>query len=125
MKETNKTKIEDYLQKTSLHTFKIKGDDYLKVVPIITKDNIKTYIIVKILPHSNVPNIDVSSIESIIKYYDDNAKNVIKNNIFLNKKSQSIKKRRDINSVCEKIQDIAKNMFLDSNTKYNLEKEFK
>ena len=106
MKKTTeqiKNEIISYLTKTSHHTF-MKNGSYFKVLREETDDSV----VFKMLQDEKVSLIDINQ---YIKWYGDNAKNVIKHRLFLHYhpdyKVIAIKSttdvRKTINELIEKI----------------------
>jgi len=92
-KEESKKQVIDYLTKTSKHVFELKktyysGETdervYLKVLEVNDE-------FAKVLDNGKIRNI---SIDSAVKYYGGNAKNVIGNSLFVMRDAKSVRQTK-------------------------------
>ena len=91
--KTNAQKVFDYLEKTSKHTFSYEDGSLFKVV----KDGDDFYIVDE---KSSFPTKKIN-IDNTISYYENNAKNVLKHRLFLNRPIKSVKNNKFTNSKIE------------------------
>ena len=114
--EQNKQEVINYLTKTSIHTFlkpkaTFKWGDMNKPGHYEYDYEDSTYFKVFnegekwfYIEDGKIKNLDI---EHYLKYYDSNAKCVISNFLFLNKKMKSVRNNKFIQS---KINDVLKNI---------------
>jgi hypothetical protein len=96
MKKTNeqiKTEVINYLTKTSNHTFQKENGSYLKV---FKKDDGSFYVF-----EDKTVNLPIN-IDQYISWYGENAKNVIKHRLFLDKKMKSVKNIKSLEEIMKK-----------------------
>lgn len=96
-KEEIKSEVLNYLKKSSNHLFKI-GDSEHKIL-------LEGDFYIRITGNE----IAISNINTIINYYDNNAKNVIKNELFLNPRyyNKEIKTIKNYKLARRKYEDIS------------------
>lgn len=100
--ENHKNQVMDYLTKTSKHTFtKTDLSDPTKFTyfKVFINDSVIT-----VLENNKIRTIDV---DWYVRYYKENAKNVITHSLFLNKKMKSVKTTKFVKS---QIEDILQNI---------------
>jgi hypothetical protein len=91
--ETNyKKQVINYLTKTSAHTFQKKDESYLKI--FIDGET------VKVLEGNKLTVLDV---DQYVKWYLENAKNVVTHRLFLNKEMRSVKQTKYVRSKINEI----------------------
>lgn len=107
-KEQIKNEINDYLDMTSKHVFIVpnkinkwsKNNEHYYEYDY---DNYKLFKIIKIdNKYYDLRNKEID-IDSYIKIWNNNAKNVIKNKLFLNKKMKSIKNTKYIKNMVDEL----------------------
>ena len=95
--EQIKQQVIDYLTKTSKHTFvkQNKNTEELSYFKVIKDDEA-----FKVLEDGKVKSLETGffSIDNYVKIYGENAKNVFKNQLFLNKKMKSVKNNKFVKS---------------------------
>lgn len=98
-KEESKKQVIEYLTKNSNHVFSVKknqysSDDrvYLKVIKT-DEGNFK------VLDNGRVRDINV---DRMVDYYGGNAKNIIKQSLFLNRKAESVRQTKYVTAEINK-----------------------
>ena len=95
MKKTNeqiKTEVINYLTKTSKHTFQKENGSYFKVVQ--SGKGFQVF-------ENKTLNIEWN-IDQYIFWYGENAENVIKHRLFLDKKMKSVKNIKSLEEIMKK-----------------------
>jgi predicted acetyltransferase len=95
MKKTNeqiKTEVINYLTKTSKHTFQKENGSYFKVFQ--SGNGFQVF-------ENKTLNIEWN-IDQYISWYGENAKNVIKHRLFLDKKMKSVKNIKSLEEIMKK-----------------------
>ena len=96
-KEQHKQEVIDYLTKTSKHTFQYPDGSLYKII----KDEDKFFVVDE-KAHSNYKVREINIAQQII-YYGNNTKCVIKHQLFLDRKTKSIRTNKYTN---ERINDV-------------------
>jgi hypothetical protein len=95
--ETNyKKQVMTYLTKTAGHTFQKKDESYFKVS--IDGET------VKVLEGNKLIKLDI---DQYVKWYGENARNVVSHRLFLNKEMKSVKQTKYVK---DEISEILKNI---------------
>jgi hypothetical protein len=125
---TVEEKMMNYLNKCSKHIFVDKTwndqyDNYYRILPIKKDDRWYCITIMNNIT-KNITQVDIYSIDKYVKLYENNAKNVLKNNIWYGMNPISVKYNKKLREQTKQILEYLNNCNMNL-TEYNTKEQIK